>query len=124
MATSKETEYGKKWRAKNPEYDKEWRHKNKDKRRKYWLTWKKNHPKAYKDYRRRMRLKYGNSKGLRKRFRILRRDNYTCQYCGRKAPEVVLQVDHVEAKSKGGKYVEENLITSCRDCNIGKSNIF
>ena len=32
-------------------------------------------------------------KGLR--FDVLRRDNYTCKYCGAKAPNVQLHVDHV-----------------------------
>lgn len=34
-----------------------------------------------------------NAMSKRKRFRILRRDNYTCQYCGRKPPEVVLHIE-------------------------------
>ncbi len=54
------------------------------------------------------------------RFEILRRDKFTCQYCGRKAPDVELQVDHIILKSKGGKYVRENLATSCVECNLGK----
>ena len=31
----------------------------------------------------------------RLRFEILRRDNYTCCYCGAKSPDVTLAVDHV-----------------------------
>lgn len=31
---------------------------------------------------------------IRTRFRILERDNFTCQYCGNKAPDVILHVDH------------------------------
>lgn len=58
--------------------------------------------------------------GPRLRFLVFKRDNYTCQYCGRKAPEVRLHLDHVQARSKGGKDEEENLITSCKDCNLGK----
>ncbi|MEN6290684.1 MAG: HNH endonuclease [Methanobacterium sp.] len=56
------------------------------------------------------------------RFRILHRDNFTCQYCGRRAPEVVLEVDHIVPLSKGGKDDDENLTTSCRECNRGKFN--
>jgi len=33
------------------------------------------------------------SKGLR--FRVLRRDRFTCQYCGAKAHDVVVHVDHI-----------------------------
>jgi 5-methylcytosine-specific restriction endonuclease McrA len=59
---------------------------------------------------------------LKIRFRIFLRDNFTCQYCGRKAPEVELQADHKYPKSKGGLNREENYVTACRDCNIGKGD--
>lgn len=58
------------------------------------------------------------SKG--KRFDIFRRDGFTCQYCGRQPPEVVLQVDHIVPVVVGGSNDEMNLVTSCRDCNLGK----
>jgi hypothetical protein len=54
------------------------------------------------------------------RFKILERDNFTCQYCGRKAPEVILEVDHITPTSKGGEDIATNMITACRDCNRGK----
>lgn len=54
------------------------------------------------------------------RFKIFERDNFTCQYCGRKPPEVILHCDHIHPVSKGGDDAEINLITSCRDCNLGK----
>ncbi len=54
------------------------------------------------------------------RFDVLNRDNHTCKYCGKQPPEVILEVDHVQPVSKGGKDDMENLFTSCRDCNRGK----
>ena len=57
------------------------------------------------------------------RFEILKRDNFTCKYCGRSSPSVILQVDHIVPFSKGGISVSENLVTSCFDCNIGKRDI-
>lgn len=57
------------------------------------------------------------------RFEVFKRDGFTCQYCGRKSPEVILEADHIVPASKGGKEEMGNLITSCRDCNRGKSNI-
>jgi len=59
----------------------------------------------------------------RLRFDILNRDNFTCQYCGRKAPDVVLEIDHIYPKSLGGKNVPENYKTACVDCNSGKRDI-
>jgi hypothetical protein len=55
------------------------------------------------------------------RFQILRRDNFTCRYCGRSAPDVVLEVDHVIPRSRGGKDHAPNLVTACFDCNQGKA---
>lgn len=54
------------------------------------------------------------------RFEIFKRDKFTCQYCGRMAPDVILEVDHIKPVAKGGKNDLLNLITSCRDCNRGK----
>jgi hypothetical protein len=60
--------------------------------------------------------------GQKKRFTVFQRDNFTCVYCNRSTPEIVLQVDHVIPKSKGGTDDIVNLATSCFDCNSGKSN--
>jgi hypothetical protein len=54
------------------------------------------------------------------RFEVFKRDNFQCQYCGRDSPEIVLEIDHIEPKSKGGTDDIFNLITSCYDCNRGK----
>lgn len=56
------------------------------------------------------------------RFEIFKRDKFTCQYCGKKSPDVVLHVDHIHPVSKGGTNDLLNLITSCIDCNLGKSD--
>ncbi len=55
------------------------------------------------------------------RFEVFKRDSFTCQYCGRKAPDIVLHIDHIEPVSKGGTNDILNLITSCQGCNSGKS---
>lgn len=57
-----------------------------------------------------------------KRFEIFKRDYFTCQYCGQRPPNVVLEVDHIEPRSKGGSNDDINLITSCFDCNRGKKD--
>jgi len=56
------------------------------------------------------------------RFEVFKRDKFTCQYCGKTAPNVVLEVDHIEPVSKGGTNDLLNLIVSCFDCNRGKTN--
>lgn len=61
--------------------------------------------------------------GQRLRFEIFKRDEFTCQYCGRTPPAVVLNCDHVVPVSGDGTDDPLNLITSCWDCNIGKSNV-
>lgn len=59
----------------------------------------------------------------RLRFEIFRRDNYTCRYCGAKAPDVRLQVDHVIPEALGGPDDPSNLVTACEACNGGKTSI-
>ena len=59
----------------------------------------------------------------RRRFEILKRDLFTCQYCGARPPAVVLVVDHIEPLARGGGGAADNLITACEACNQGKSDI-
>lgn len=59
----------------------------------------------------------------RLRFEILRRDNHQCRYCGAKAPDVPLRVDHVIPVALGGTDDPTNLVTACEPCNTGKSSI-
>lgn len=58
--------------------------------------------------------------GKKLRFEVFKRDSFTCQYCGKKAPDTILHVDHIDPVSLGGENDILNLITSCRDCNLGK----
>lgn len=54
------------------------------------------------------------------RFAVMRRDSFTCCYCGERGPDVALHVDHVRSVADGGTDEMENLATSCRRCNLGK----
>lgn len=54
------------------------------------------------------------------RFEVFKRDKFTCQYCGAKAPEAVLQCDHIVPVAEGGGNEVSNLITACQPCNSGK----
>lgn len=60
---------------------------------------------------------------VRTRFEIFKRDNFTCRYCGRVSPDVVLEVDHIIPVCEGGTDDPINLATACWECNHGKSGI-
>jgi predicted restriction endonuclease len=63
---------------------------------------------------------------LRLRFKVLKRDNFSCVQCGAspaKNPVVVLHIDHIKPWSKGGETEISNLQTLCQNCNLGKSNL-
>ena len=49
---------------------------------------------------------------------ILRRDNFTCQYCGKTAPQ--LTIDHIIPRSLGGELKWSNLVAACPACNHRK----
>ena len=49
---------------------------------------------------------------------ILRRDEYTCQYCGQHIS--YLTVDHVLPRHLGGKHSWDNLVAACPLCNHRK----
>ncbi|MFA5591690.1 MAG: HNH endonuclease [Micavibrio sp.] len=68
--------------------------------------------------------KTGRLPSKRQRFLILKRDNFTCQSCGRnpKRDGIVLHVDHIIAYANGGETVDDNLQALCQDCNLGKSD--
>ena len=54
---------------------------------------------------------------------IKKRDNYTCQICGKYMPDSVgLHIDHIIPIKKGGKSVESNLQVLCDKCNLHKSD--
>ncbi len=56
----------------------------------------------------------------RLRFRVLQRDKFMCVICGRKPPEIELQIDHKIPYSNGGETTFDNLQTLCKECNLGK----
>ncbi len=59
----------------------------------------------------------------RTRFEVFKRDSFTCQYCGKKAPDVVLHADHIHPVALGGGDDLTNLITACEGCNLGKAAV-
>jgi len=132
---------------------KDWRDKNKEKIKEYRKRYKELHPEKMKKSRKKYKLLHPDKvkesskkykllhprpkkeriikepkkriKGKKIRFEIFMRDNFTCQYCGRRVPEVILEIDHIKPQSKFSeiRLKKDNFTTACRDCNRGKGDI-
>ena len=61
--------------------------------------------------------------GARLRFQVFMRDNFTCQYCGQRAPQVELHIDHIIPVAHGGTNEIANVSTACAECNLGKGDL-
>lgn len=70
-----------------------------------------------------MTLQKRRSLSLRTRFAVLQAGGFRCHYCGKPAPEAVLQVDHVLPRASGGPDTADNYVASCSACNGGKGAI-
>ncbi len=51
---------------------------------------------------------------------VIKRDNHTCQYCGKKTG--VMTTDHIIPRALGGDETWENLVCACLECNNRKGN--
>ena len=49
---------------------------------------------------------------------VMRRDNHTCQYCGRKTHD--LTIDHIKPRHAGGPHTWLNVVAACPSCNRKK----
>ena len=56
------------------------------------------------------------------RHNIYKRDDYTCQYCGKLHGPAQLTFDHVYPRSRGGEKSWMNIVTACQQCNRRKGN--
>lgn len=56
------------------------------------------------------------------RYNIFLRDNFCCQYCGKKFTASELTFDHVIPRSKGGKTCYTNIVSACISCNTYKGS--
>lgn len=67
--------------------------------------------------------------GLRAKMRVpfsrtnlLKRDDYTCQYCTKKKKASELNIDHIIPKARGGLTSWTNCVTACYRCNSKKDD--
>jgi 5-methylcytosine-specific restriction endonuclease McrA len=58
------------------------------------------------------------------KMRVVRRDNYTCQRCGKHLQDNEVEFDHIIPHAKGGSCEENNIRLTCYDCNRNKSDGF
>jgi hypothetical protein len=54
--------------------------------------------------------------------RVVRRDNYTCQHCGKHLRDFEVEFDHIIPISRGGSSEEHNLRLTCFLCNREKGD--
>ncbi len=54
--------------------------------------------------------------------RVVRRDNHTCQICGKHLLDQEVEFDHIIPIVKGGSSEEHNIRLTCSNCNRKKSN--
>ncbi|KKM01017.1 hypothetical protein LCGC14_1798600 [marine sediment metagenome] len=54
---------------------------------------------------------------------ILGRDNWHCRYCGKPVKMDTAHIDHLLPWSRSGQTLPQNLVSSCRRCNVRKGAI-
>jgi hypothetical protein len=59
---------------------------------------------------------------FRTKMRVVRRDNHTCEHCGKHLKDNEVEFDHVIPLAKGGSSDEHNIRLTCHDCNRDKSD--
>jgi len=53
---------------------------------------------------------------------VMFRDNFTCQYCGKRSL-TGMTIDHIIPRSLGGKTAWDNVVCACKSCNEKKGDL-
>src|SRR5271157_5816509 len=53
---------------------------------------------------------------------VITRDDYGCQYCGKKVSKAEVTIDHVLPLSRGGQSTFQNCVVCCMRCNNTKAD--
>jgi 5-methylcytosine-specific restriction endonuclease McrA len=56
------------------------------------------------------------------RINVYARDDFRCQYCGKRFRMRQLSYDHVVPRACGGRTTWDNIVTACRPCNSRKDD--
>ncbi|WP_299095425.1 helix-turn-helix domain-containing protein [uncultured Metabacillus sp.] len=57
------------------------------------------------------------------RYKALLKYNGTCQICGAQAPNIPIEVTHINPKTNDGSFNSNNLITLCSNCLIAREQL-
>lgn len=68
--------------------------------------------------------KVNNRKAKLTKRNIMIRDNFTCQYTGKKLKKSECDIDHIIPKSKGGKNSWDNMVVCSKEINRKKGDKF
>jgi 5-methylcytosine-specific restriction endonuclease McrA len=69
--------------------------------------------------------RYHGHRPFKVRFRkrnVFIRDDFRCQFCGRRLSADELTIDHVIPRAQGGRSTWENVVSACEPCNHSKGN--
>lgn len=69
------------------------------------------------------RDKYNNDRLPLNRKNVFVRDEYICQWCGKKLSDTNGTIDHVYPLSRGGTNTWRNVVASCVSCNNQKDDL-
>lgn len=67
-------------------------------------------------------FKYFKKHAKWSKFNVKLRDEFHCQYCGKRGSNRSLTIDHVIPKKYGGKHSWTNSVTACKPCNNTKGH--
>lgn len=111
-------------REKNKINNKKWRKNNRSKHLEKLRYWRKNNPEKSREYankRRAIKEASGGVFTIKEWQKLKQFYDFRCLCCGKKEPEIELNIDHVVPLKLGGKNSYENIQPLCRECNSSKA---
>lgn len=66
--------------------------------------------------------KHFNKHAKWSKYNVKLRDEFKCQYCGKRFSPKALTIDHVHPKARGGQFTWDNSVAACKPCNNKKKD--